>query len=163
MSAKGTEAAPEPDTEPVPAERPGHDVPQLIGISAAPLDVAAVHDVVQRPAAGAIALFVGVVRDSDGGKAVTGLGYTAHPTAETVLRSVVHEVTAGEDLEAVAAVHRTGDLTIGDIAIIVAVACGHRGQAFDVCERLVDAIKARVPIWKHQLFADGTDEWVGTP
>lgn len=141
----------------------GYDAARLIGISAAPLDVAAVYDVVRRPAAGGVALFVGVVRDSDGGKAVSGLGYSAHPTAEAVLRHVVDEVVDGEDVEAFAAVHRTGDLAIGDIAIIVAVACGHRGQAFDVCERLVDEIKGRVPIWKHQAFADGTDEWVGTP
>ena len=141
----------------------GDDSVCLTGISAAPLDVAAMYDVVRRPAAGGVALFVGVVRDSDGGKAVTGLGYSAHPSAEGVLREVVDEVIAGEVVEAVAAVHRTGDLIVGDIAIVVAVACGHRGQAFDVCERLVDAIKARVPIWKHQTFADGTDEWVGAP
>ncbi len=139
------------------------EVIRLVGISAAPLDVAAVHDVVRRPAAGAIALFVGVVRDHDDGKAVTGLGYSAHPSAESVMRGVVDDVIAGQPLESVAAVHRVGDLAVGDIAIIVAVGCGHRRQAFDLCERLVDEIKTRVPIWKHQVFTDGTEEWVGTP
>lgn len=139
------------------------DATMVVGISAAPLDVAALHDVVRRPAAGAVALFIGVVRDHDGGKTVTALGYSAHPTAEAVLRDVVEHVTMGESVEAVAAVHRVGELSVGDLAIVVAVACGHRGQAFDVCERLVDEIKAKVPIWKHQVFGDGSDEWVGTP
>jgi molybdopterin synthase catalytic subunit len=141
--------------------KPG--VVRVIGISSAPLDVSAVYEAVQAETAGAVALFVGVVRDHDRGKVVTGLGYTAHPTAEAVLRDLVEGVIEADPVEAVAAVHRTGDLAIGDIAVVVAVACGHRGQAFAVCERLIDEIKARVPIWKHQLFADGSDEWVGTP
>lgn len=144
----------------------GDDVIALVGISPAPLDVTAVHDVVRRSAAGAVAVFVGVVRDHDAGKAVSRLGYTAHPSAEGVMRVVVREVCelAGEEsLESVAAVHRVGDLEVGDVAIVVAVASAHRGLAFDVCERLVDAIKTRVPIWKHQVFEDGSEEWVGTP
>jgi len=144
-------------------ETAGHSAIRLVGISAAPLDVAAVHDAVQRPAAGAVALFAGVVRDHDDGRPVSGLGYSAHPSAEFLMREVVADVIAGQDVESVAAVHRVGELAVGDTAIVVAVACGHRGQAFAVCERLVDAIKTRVPIWKHQVFSDGTDEWVGTP
>jgi molybdopterin synthase catalytic subunit len=141
------------------------DVVKVVGISAAPLDVAALYDVVQARSAGAVAVFVGVVRDHDGGKEVTSLAYSAHPTAEAVMRDVVNEVVAAqaEPVHAVAAVHRVGDLAIGDAAIVVAVACGHRGEAFDACERLVDDIKTRVPIWKHQVFGDGSDEWVGTP
>jgi molybdopterin synthase catalytic subunit len=138
-------------------------VARLVGISAAPLDVTAVYDAVQASAAGGVALFAGVVRDHDGGKAVRSLSYTAHPTAEAVLREVVESSIEGHPVEAVAAVHRIGDLAIGDIAVVTVVACGHRGLAFEVCERLIDAIKARVPIWKHQVFADGSDEWVGTP
>jgi molybdopterin synthase catalytic subunit len=144
------------------------DVVRLIGISPAPLDVEAVQAAVQHRAAGAVALFAGLVRDHDHGRSVSALAYSAHPTAETVMREVVDDVLAASDaaahpVHAVAAVHRVGDLAIGDAAIVVAVACSHRGQAFEVCERLVDAIKQRVPIWKHQQFADGTDEWVGTP
>lgn len=139
------------------------DVIKLVGISAGPLDVTAVHDVVQQRSAGAVALFVGVVRDHDGGKSVEGLSYSAHPTAEAVLRDVVGEVVREAAVESVAAVHRVGDLVIGDAAIVVAVASGHRREAFAVCGRLVDEIKARVPIWKHQVFSDGSDEWVGTP
>lgn len=147
--------APDTDTDPTPV--------RIVGISAAPLDVTAVYDAVQARAAGAVALFVGVVRDHDAGKAVTALSYTAHPTAEAILREVVETVVEGQSVEAVAAVHRTGDLAVGDVAIVVAVTCGHRGLAFPVCQQLVDEIKVRVPIWKHQEFADGSDEWVGTP
>jgi molybdopterin synthase catalytic subunit len=141
------------------------DVVRVVGISPAPLDVTAVDDLVQARAAGAVAVFVGVVRDHDGGKVVTSLAYSAHPTAEAVMRDVVAEVVAAqvEPVHAVAAVHRVGDLAVGDAAVVVAVSSGHRGQAFDACERLVDEIKSRVPIWKHQVFADGSDEWVGTP
>jgi molybdopterin synthase catalytic subunit len=127
-----------------------------------------VYDAVQARAAGAVALFVGVVRDHDAGRPVTSLGYSAHPTAEAVLHQVVESVVAAQAhergrIEAVAAVHRIGELAIGDVAVVVAVACGHRGLAFTVCQQLVDEIKSRVPIWKHQVFADGSDEWVGTP
>ncbi len=136
---------------------------RLIGVSSAPLDLTAVYDVVQAHSVGAVAMFVGVVRDHDGGRAVTGLAYSAHPTADAVLREVVESVIEGQLVEAVAAVHRTGDLSVGDAAVIVAVASGHRALAFAVCQRLIDEIKARVPIWKHQMFVDGSDEWVGTP
>ena len=141
---------------------------RLVGISPAPLDVTAVYDAVQAHAAGAIAVFVGVVRDHDADKEVTSLTYTAHPTAESTLRGVVEgvieaESVEGGEVEAVAAVHRIGSLVVGDVAVVVAVACGHRGLAFQLCQRLIDEIKDRVPIWKHQVFADGSDEWVGTP
>jgi len=60
-------------------------------------------------------------------------------------------------------VHRVGSLAIGDAAVVVATAAAHRGEAFDAARALIDELKATVPIWKHQLFSDGTDEWVGTP
>lgn len=140
-----------------------NDAIRLLGISAAPLDVAAVYDVVQVRPAGAVAVFVGVVRDHDNGKRVASLDYSAHPTAEARLRAVVAAAVEGHPVEAVAAIHRVGELAIGDPAIVVAVSSGHRGDAFAVCSRLVDDIKTQVPIWKHQTFEDGTDEWVGTP
>lgn len=145
------------------SDRDGPPVVRLVGVSPAPLDVTAVYDAVQAPGAGAVALFVGMVRDHDGGKGVTSLAYTAHPTAETVLRDVVDGVIRGEPVHAVGAVHRVGDLVVGDTAVVVAVAAGHRRLAFTICQRLIDEIKATVPIWKHQVFADGSDEWVGTP
>jgi molybdopterin synthase catalytic subunit len=62
----------------------------------------------------------------------------------------------------VAAVHRVGDLAVGDLAVVVGVACAHRAEAFHACHALIDELKASVPVWKHQRFADGSDEWVGS-
>lgn len=145
------------------------EVLRLVDIRSTPLDVVEVLDAVTDPAAGGIDLFVGRVRDHDapaaGGedRSVTGLDYSAHPTALDRLREVAERVAAGHDVRAVAAVHRTGPLAIGDIAVIVATAADHRGEAFAATRELIDTLKAEVPIWKHQLFADGGDEWVGTP
>ncbi|WP_028662745.1 molybdenum cofactor biosynthesis protein MoaE, partial [Saccharomonospora halophila] len=66
-------------------------------------------------------------------------------------------------VRAVAVSHRVGDLTIGDVALACAVAADHRAEAFATCADLVDEVKARLPVWKHQWFADGTDEWVNSP
>ena len=108
-------------------------------------------------------VFVGRVRDHDGGQGVTGLEYSAHPSALDKLRDVCAQVASTYDVTALAAVHRTGTLAIGDIAVICATATGHRGEAFDATRALIDTLKAEVPIWKHQSFADGTEEWVGSP
>ena len=108
-------------------------------------------------------LFVGTVREEDGGRTVTDLGYEAHPSVDAVLRSVAAKVVADFPVRALAAVHRVGELAIGDIAVVVAVSCPHRGEAFDACRQLIDDLKTTVPIWKHQRFTDGTDEWVGSP
>ncbi len=116
---------------------------------------------VAHPSAGAVVGFAGVVRDHDGGRAVTRLEYSAHPSAGEVLAEVLAEVaTSARGTRAIAASHRVGDLAIGDPALVVAVAADHRGAAFETCARLVDTIKERLPVWKHQFFADGTDEWV---
>jgi molybdopterin synthase catalytic subunit len=80
-----------------------------------------------------------------------------------VLREVVEKVVASYPVDSVAAVHRIGALDIGDVAVVVAVACPHRNEAFAACRALIDDLKGTVPIWKHQRFADGTEEWVGTP
>jgi molybdopterin synthase catalytic subunit len=103
------------------------------------------------------------VRDHDGGKGVVALDYSAHPTALARLREVCEQVAARHEVHAVAAVHRTGALAIGDIAVVVATSAAHRGQAFDASRDLIDTLKAEVPIWKHQRFTDGAEEWVGTP
>jgi molybdopterin synthase catalytic subunit len=118
---------------------------------------------VARPAAGASVLFTGVVRDHDHGRAVVSLEYVAHPTAADVLRACLAEIAADPDVHAIAASHRIGELRIGDAALVAAVSAAHRGQAFAACERLVDLVKARLPIWKRQIFVDGTDQWVNCP
>ena len=102
-------------------------------------------------------------RDHDRGRSVTALHYEAHPDAGRILAEVVSEALARPGVLAAAARHRTGDLAIGDLAFVAAVSAAHRGEAFDACAWLVDEAKARLPIWKHQHFADGTDEWVNSP
>jgi molybdopterin synthase catalytic subunit len=138
-------------------------VVRLVDIRDTALDVAEVLAALSDVAAGGLTLFVGTVRDHDGGKAVGGLEYSAHPSALERLRAVCDDVAARYDVRAVAAVHRTGTLALGDAAVVVATAADHRGQAFDASRALIDDLKATVPIWKHQVFADGSDEWVGTP
>ncbi len=136
---------------------------RLIAVRESELSLDEVRAAVADPAAGGIALFAGAVRDHDQFKDVTGLSYSAHPTAEAELRRVAGVIAEKFPVIGVAAVHRVGDLAIGDLAVVVAVSCAHRGEAFDACRELIDVLKASVPIWKHQRFGDGTSEWVGSP
>lgn len=136
---------------------------RLAEIRDQPLSSDEVLAAVSDPAAGGTVLFAGVVRDVDGGRAVTGLGYSAHPTAEARLREVAESVATRYPVVAAAVVHRVGELKIGDLAVVVAVSCPHRGEAFEAARALIDELKATVPIWKHQVFDDGSEEWVGTP
>jgi molybdopterin synthase catalytic subunit len=118
-------------------------VVRLLALRDAPLSADEVYAALADPAAGGITVFVGAVRDHDRDQDVVGLSYSAHPTALDRLADV---------LEAVAARHD-----------VIALAALHRGEAFDACRHLIDDLKASVPIWKHQRFVDGRDEWVGTP
>lgn len=127
------------------------------------LDVDEVLRAVGDDAAGGVTVFVGRVRDHDGGRGVTGLDYSAHPTALARLAEVCEHVAEKYDVHAVAAVHRVGALAIGDAAVVVATSSAHRGVSFEATQALIDTLKAEVPIWKHQIFDDGTEEWVGTP
>lgn len=157
-------------------------------LSAEPISVEQAIAAVESDTAGAVVSFSGVVRNHDGGKQVSRLSYSAHPTAHQVMADVVaglgaeHSVPAGGQASGgspdggaagaegageqqqpvrIWAAHRIGMLAIGDPALVCAVSAAHRGQAFEVCAELVDRIKAQVPIWKEQFFADGTVEWVG--
>jgi molybdopterin synthase catalytic subunit len=136
---------------------------RLVDLRDTPLDVAEVVDALDDEASGGLTLFVGRVRDHDHGRGVRELEYSAHPTALEALRRVCAEVAERYDVHAIAAVHRVGRLAIGDIAVVVATTSAHRGTAFDASRDLIDTLKAEVPIWKHQQFTDGTEEWVGTP
>lgn len=129
-----------------------------------PILLAEHEDLVSHQAAGAIVGFVGMIRDHDNRRQVVKLDYSAHPSAAEVIADVAAEVaTQSHGVRAVAVSHRIGALQIGEAALVAAVAADHRQAAFDTCAKLVDAIKARLPVWKHQFFADGTDEWVGSP
>lgn len=135
----------------------------IVAVTTDALDVAAHERAVADSRAGAVVSFAGVVRDHDHGWAVTLLEYEAHPSAEQVLREVAAEVAADPEVYAVAVSHRVGKLDIGDVALVAAVATAHRAAAFAACARLVDEVKARLPVWKRQVFADGTEEWVNCP
>ncbi|WP_326550734.1 molybdenum cofactor biosynthesis protein MoaE [Micromonospora sp. NBC_01813] len=135
----------------------------LVTVTADPLDLAAHEAAVADPRAGAVVSFQGVVRDHDHGRTVTRLEYEGHPSAADVLREVAREVAADPAVYGVAVSHRLGPLAIGDVALVAAVSTAHRAAAFAACARLVDEAKARLPIWKRQIFADGTEEWVNCP
>ena len=136
---------------------------RLVAVSEHPLDVAAHERAVRHSAGGAQGVFCGVARDADDGRAVVALEYEAHPSAEDVLRSLVDRHAVQTEVLTIAASHRVGVLGVGDVAIVVAVSTAHRARAFEVCARLVDDIKRELPVWKRQVFADGSDEWVNCP
>jgi molybdopterin synthase catalytic subunit len=136
---------------------------RLTDIRSTPIDAAEVLAAVGDAAAGGITVFVGTVRDHDSDRSVSHLEYSEHPTAQDRLRDVAQAVALRHPGTTVAALHRVGRLAIGEVAVVVAAAAAHRGQAFDAAEDLIDDLKATVPIWKHQVFADGAEEWVGLP
>jgi molybdopterin synthase catalytic subunit len=137
---------------------------RLVDIRDTPLSVDEVFEAVQDSAAGGIALFVGTVRDIDPAidpKAeVVRLDYSSHPSALDKLRAVAERVAAESGVIAVAAVHRVGELSVGETAVVVAAAAAHRDGAFAASRRLIDELKAEVPIWKHEVFVDGETAWV---
>lgn len=140
----------------------GVNVIRLAELRPTPLSVDEVLDAVADRGSGGTAVFVGTVRDEDHRRAVTLLSYSAHPSAVESLRTVMEKVAAEHDVRALAATHRVGDLAVGEMAVVVAAAGAHRAEAFEACRQLIDDLKAQVPIWKHQLFTDGDEEWVGT-
>ena len=131
-----------------------------VEVTERPLDLDAMHRLVSDDRVGAIVSFSGNVRNHDHGKAVTSLHYEGHPSAETILREVAQDIAARFEVVTLAVAHRVGPLEIGDAALVAAIGTAHRGEAFRACEALVDLTKERLPVWKHQVFEDGTDEWV---
>ncbi|HUR15209.1 MAG TPA: molybdenum cofactor biosynthesis protein MoaE [Mycobacteriales bacterium] len=135
----------------------------LLDVRDTPLSVDEVLAAVADASAGGVVSFTGLVRATDDGRAVVALEYTAHPSALAVLREVAEGVVAAVPVVRVAALHRVGRLEVGDVAVVVAASAAHRDEAFAAARLLIDDLKARVPIWKDQRFADGTHEWVGLP
>ena len=154
-------------TTPIPRAVPGHAVNnglmgeiRLVEVTERVLDVHALAALVDDPRAGAVVTFSGTVRDHDHGRSVATLNYEGHPTAEAVLSEVAKEIDSRFDPIAIAVAHRVGPIPIGESALVAAVATAHRGEAFAACQALVDLTKEKLPVWKHQVFTDGTDEWV---
>ena len=127
------------------------------------LDVAAHEAAAASIDGGASVTFCGVVRRSDHGRSVVELEYQGHPSAAAVLREIAEKFAAEPDVLSVAVSHRVGTLAIGDVALVAVVSTAHRHEGFDACARLVEEVKHRLPIWKRQVFDDGTDEWVNCP
>ena len=140
-----------------------HPAVRLVAISEEPLSVDQVLASLEDPSAGGLVLFVGRVRDHDKGHGVSDLSYSAHPSALDRLREVCDRIAGEYDVSGLAAVHRVGDLAIGDLAVVVATTSAHRGDSFAASRALIDTLKAEVPIWKRQKFDDGQEEWVGAP
>lgn len=135
----------------------------LAEIRDAALSVDEVVASVQDPTCGGITVFLGVVRDHDRGQEVSSLDYSVHPTAAARLVEVSQTVAARSGAVRLSALHRSGHLDVGDVAVVVAAAAAHRDAAFAACRDLIDTLKAEVPIWKHQHLGDGGTEWVGLP
>lgn len=130
-------------------------------LTSEPIGLGPLLDSVQSPSRGGVACFLGTVRDHHGGREVLRLDYSAYvPMAEAELTRIVAEAESRWDVT-VAVRHRIGSLEIGDAAVAVAVASGHRDEAFVACRYVIEEVKRRVPIWKKEYFADGTVDWVG--
>ena len=129
-------------------------------VTEAPIAVEDVRALAADSAAGAVVTFSGDVRDHAHGRDVERLEYEGHPTAGAVIAEVAAEVALRHDVIAIAVSHRVGPLRIGDAALVAAVSAAHRGEAVAACADLVDEVKHRLPVWKHQVFSDGSDEWV---
>ena len=135
---------------------------RMTELRAEPLSVDEIRGAAADPAAGAVAVFIGAVRDHDHGRGVTALSYSAHPSSQVELGRVAEKIAASYSIVSIAVAHRTGDLQVGDLAVVAAVGAEHRDVAFAACHALVDDIKATVPIWKHQFFTGGDSEWVNS-
>ena len=118
------------------------------------------QELVSDNSAGATVTFTGDVRNNDQNKTVLSLEYEAHPAAQEILEKVATELVKKHDVLKVALAHRIGLIPIGETAFVVCVSAKHRKEAFTACSEIVDEVKKQIPIWKHQVFADGTDQWV---
>ena len=131
------------------------------GITDDPLDSSTLIDSARRDTCGAVASFIGVVRNHDGGEAVEAIEYSCHPSARQILREIVSEKSDRPGVHRIVAWHRVGHLGIGEDAMVVAVAAEHRAQAFRAVEAIVEDVKAKLPVWKKQELTDGSHSWSG--
>ena len=137
-------------------------MPELVYavVTDAPVNIAELSKLVTNPQSGAVVTFCGDVRNHDGGKEVASLLYEIHPSAPEQIKLITQSIMGRFEIEKVAVAHRYGNIAIGETAFAVAVSAAHRQAAFDACAAIVDEVKANLPIWKHQKFTDGSDEWV---
>ena len=139
---------------------------QTAWISVDPIDLPTMLTSVSGPTHGAVASFVGQVRDHDpeADGEVVALRYTCHPDAQQFIEEIVARVVTRHDADGqaeVRATHRIGDLDVGDLALVVVVGSAHRDLAFTLCRAVVEAVKHELPVWKQQFEADGSHAWSG--
>jgi len=133
----------------------------MFRVTAEPLSVQQVSDLVKRPTDGAVVTFDGIVRNNFDGRPVRYLAYEAYAAmAEKKMAEVGAEVQQKFAIGEIAMVHRIGRLEIGESSIVIAVAAPHRHAAFEACAYAMDRVKAEVPVWKKEFFGDGADHWV---
>ncbi len=133
----------------------------MIEITAAPIDHTAITERVRSPLAGAVCTFLGTVRELTGNRRTRSLTYEAYSEmAQKKLAELETEAHRRWPVIELALVHRVGDLDLGEISVVVTVSCPHRDQAFEACRWLIDTLKEVVPIWKKEVWADGSEEWV---
>ncbi len=154
------EHRPPPPREPAPLVFDASAL-TVLDLRVDPLSLEEVVRAVEHPGAGGVATFLGIVRDLNEGRAVTRLDYEAYaPMAVRELRRIASGIAAELPGTRLAALHRVGELSVGDAAIVCAVSAPHRAEAFEGCRALIDRIKADVPIWKREHGPDGA-YWVG--
>jgi molybdopterin synthase catalytic subunit len=133
----------------------------MIEITEAPIDHAALTERVRANLAGAVCTFLGTVRELTGERRTAAIEYEAYPEmASKKMAELETEARRRWPILDLALVHRVGHLDLGDVSVVVAVSCPHRQQAFEACRWLIDTLKEVVPIWKKEVWADGTEEWV---
>jgi molybdopterin synthase catalytic subunit len=130
-------------------------------LTSTPIDAAGLRAALDNPTCGACVTFEGLIRNHNDGRSVLQLEYESYAAlavkeGEAIVRAAMEKFRIAE----AACVHRTGLLQIGEMAVWVGVASAHRGEAFQACAYIIDTVKQRVPIWKREHYADGTDEWV---
>lgn len=124
------------------------------------IDVATLLETAGSSADGAVTVFIGRVRDTNEGRPVTGLTYEAYEEmAQSVLEAILEETGRSHEVGHITAVHRTGKLELGDVAVAVVVSAPHRAAAYDASRAVIEEIKAKLPMWKFEAYADGVMEW----
>ena len=134
----------------------------LIEITDKPIDVPKIIAAAERDDCGGLSVFLGTVRNHSHGKEVERLEYEAYPAmAGKMIQRIIDEISESWDIRAAAVSHRTGILSIGEVAVVIAIASPHRKAAFEACQYTIDRLKEIVPIWKKEVAVDG-ETWISS-
>jgi molybdopterin synthase catalytic subunit len=130
-------------------------------ITTDPIGIEAVLPLVASDQHGAALLFLGIVRDHNEGRAVSGVHYEAyHDMAERTLREIAAEAVARLQSARIAVVHRIGELAVGEVSVAIAVSTPHRAEAFEACRYVIEELKQRLTVWKQERYAAGDARWL---